>query len=365
MVAPKYPGAAAPKYPGAGGGGAAPKYPGAAAPKYPGASAPKYPGASSAPAAPAAEKKPPARPLMKADRTPIPMLPSGQSASTKNPPAEKVLFMHGFGDSAELVESFGLKGYAKAFPGAKVTAMEGTIKLSKEHLEAHMMKGELLDYALEGIVELYCWNDPEENTFAGKDFSKALDKLEQHIVKQGGYDVLCGFSDGARVCYAFMDRLPALNAKVATKLKMVVVSGQNKLLAHAPKVPPGSLKGVKFMHSVGDVDLGTCDFCKTDIKKESRHCLVCHDFDSCVDCYKNMNNLMHKLTPGTHGHTLEHEMRTRHPADTLIDQSCLEATAEATGLEIVYNALYTGGHVIPEEKDIFYTWMDKFYRGVL
>ena len=40
-------------------------------------------------------------------------------------------------------------------------------------------------------------------------------------------------SDGGRVCYAFLDRLPSVNAKVATKVKMVAV---NEKRAEADKI---------------------------------------------------------------------------------------------------------------------------------
>lgn len=127
------------------------------------------------------------------------------------------------------------------------------------------------------------------------------------MIAQGGYDVLVGFSDGGRLTYKILDRLGAIHEKVKVKTRMVAMMGQNKLLASPPTAPEGTLKGLKFFHAIGDTDLGTCDGCKDNIYKESLHCTVCHDFDMCLTCAKDMPAAIKRIPPGTHGHAIEHE----------------------------------------------------------
>ena len=58
---------------------------------------------------------------------------------------------------------------------------------------------------------------------ASMDF--ALDALEKHVVKEGGYDMIVGFSQGGEVVQNLLNRLQAINEKVEHKTKVIALFG--------------------------------------------------------------------------------------------------------------------------------------------
>jgi len=53
----------------------------------------------------------------------------------------------------------------------------------------------------------------------------ALDALEAHVVKEGGYDIILGFSQGGEVVQNLINRIQALNARVETKTAIIALFG--------------------------------------------------------------------------------------------------------------------------------------------
>ena len=156
------------------------------------------------------EENPPPRAVRKPDGTPIPFLTSNTSVA--NPPPTRIAFIHGFGESVELVEMFNLEGLKKAFPGCKVDAIEGPYKLTKAEIKEHMVKGDLRDMALQGQIDLNSWVPADAERARGVDFSRGLDTVERRFVQAGGYDIIVGFSDGGNLAFQFINHLESLQA---------------------------------------------------------------------------------------------------------------------------------------------------------
>lgn len=115
-------------------------------------------------------------------------------APVKNASPKKLLFLHGYGESAYLLESFAMGGLRKAFPGIQLTILEGTIKLTtKEQFEV-MPAGELREMAEMGDIEVFCHavnDDATKKAFEDKtrdpNLTPAIDRLEAKLIKDGGY----------------------------------------------------------------------------------------------------------------------------------------------------------------------------------
>ena len=270
------------------------------------------------------------------------------------------------GDRADLILTFGLNGLKSCFMGCTVDAINGSHRMTQQDLQDHMVKGKLRDMALAGHLELYAWRKPGDSQGNVEEFSEALDKVEKHIIASGGFEVIVGFSDGATLAYHLLNRLPSINATAITKTRMLVLTGSNDAVFKTrPAVPKGALVGVKLFHSIGDEDAGYCDSCLTELKDDYLRCTECSDFDICGACAKDMPAALAKHSLAKTSHTAAHKMQPRRVGDPLAEVETIKQYAAETGLEIVCNAVYQGGHKMPAPGQNVYTWIRQFYRGQL
>ena len=246
---------------------------------------------------------------------PVPMLPNRRISvrRTSKPiarrgseaaPPKKILFLHGYGARAGFGGgTFQLGGLAKAFPRCTVNVQAGTYKLGKKDFDS-MPKGELRDMAEAGDIDVF--GHAPTGTEASKNAMKehthdhelkpAIDALENRIVKDGGYDILAGFSQGGRVIYGLLDRLPALTRgrQSAARVKLVAMWGSG--LYETPP-PARSLEGkVKAFICQGEATRATsAAACRNQIDGDMWQCDVCNDFDLCVKCFEDHANACKKL----------------------------------------------------------------------
>lgn len=304
--------------------------------------------------------------------TPLPPAPPPKACipcvpAVKNPPPKKLLFLHGYGDSPELAEAFQLGGFQKAFPGIKCSVVAGPIKLTTKDFD-DMPKGELRDMAMAGDIDVYCHarTGSEESKAAHKAgkhdpaLVPAVDSLEKRLLKDGGYDILAGFSQGGQVIYQLLDRLPALNKRLANPVRMVAMWGSG--LYETPP-PAHHMEGkVKAFVCQGEADSGhNCDACREKIDGDMYNCDVCADFDLCVKCYKEHAVAVTKLRAGMK-HTVHHAM-TFMPFDTFaVRKHQIVDKLSENGVE-VQTSRCVGGHAMPQPEDKCYALFSKFYLG--
>lgn len=327
---------------------------------------PQHPAASKpapAPELPAA--KPTTRKLQQSDGSPIPMLPDGKSNSVSNPDPEKILFLHGFGDSVDLLDAFGLDGLRKTFgKQCTVQAIEGPYKLTHEEIEEHMVEGDLKDMALEGDLDLFSWCEAGVCRQNGVDFVKGLARVESELLTLGGADIIVGFSDGGQMIFQLLsERLAQLQPRLMRKIRMIVLIGVNDApFSHEVSTSPHVLNGIKVMHLSGNVDGGFCNVCREHLEGGYFRCAKCYDVDFCRKCHADGAVALAKLPKSDKFHTIACPMVQKSVGE-MLDPANLEMLV-AKGVEVAA-AQYPGGHVMPKAGDKAYEWLAKFYRGEL
>lgn len=149
----------------------------------------------------------------------------------------KVLYLYGYGQSAMLVEAKVLNGIKQMLPNAQVEVLEGFVRLTERKMYANIEDNNiaLTRMGVHEGVPLYCYApievppvDPNDFTAyvcenqgvrfakpAHADMQKAVDKTVEHIVRQGGYDLIMGFSCGGEVVSMVMGRLEEINRRAA------------------------------------------------------------------------------------------------------------------------------------------------------
>jgi hypothetical protein len=189
----------------------------------------------------------------------------------------KVLYLYGYGNSSQLVEANQLKGLKQMLPNAQIETLEGFIRLTKRKSYANSEDNNpnLVRMGLHEGVALYCYaeiecppEDPGDFTahkceaqgvmFAKakkKDMEWAVKKTAQHIIDNGGYDLICGFSCGGEVVAQLIGKLSEINEKVARPTRAVAMFGTRCLYGKygAPldgPIPHGLKVGLVF----GDMD---------------------------------------------------------------------------------------------------------------
>jgi len=89
--------------------------------------------------------------------------------------------------------------------------------------------------------------------------TNALDKLEEKIIAEGGYDVILGFSQGGEVVQNIVDRLASINSQVETKVKMIALFGSRtyykKYGAIKSTFAPGELSAFVAMGTADNEDI--------------------------------------------------------------------------------------------------------------
>lgn len=320
--------------------------------------------AAAASAAPEEVKRPP-RVLMKPNGTPIPILPSGITKSVQHPMPTNCLFLHGFGDNPELMENFGLQGLKSCFRGCQVEALPGTIKLTTAEVEEHMIKGELRDLALDGLFDLYSWCPPDVNRSNGVEFGASLDSIEQKVLSVGGYEVICGFSDGGMMAYQLLrDRLERLQPVLERKVRLLLLCGMNDSpFKRMPKCSRDTYAGVKIFHCSGDQDGGFCNMCMDELKGPYLRCETCYDMDVCAACHALGPAGIAKLPKKDRDHTVDHPMQKKVPGIDMINTATLEQLA-GCGIEVAHGQ-FKGGHKMPAEGDPVYQHVANFLAGKL
>jgi hypothetical protein len=288
--------------------------------------------------------------------------------SVKHPPAKKLLFLHGYADCAMLAESFQFGGLRKAFPGCEVQCFEGIVPLKTKEDFEHMPEGEMKTMAVSGDLPVFCYaritqeskkasKAQGENTF----LQPAIKALEAKVVKDGGYDILCGFSQGGEVVYNLADRIESINKKVKRPVRMLATFGSNITEWAGPSLNFGG-SGLKVFACQGVADSGfSCDSCGETTKDDRWNCNVCFDFDFCQKCYDDQDAAIKRL-PASKPHKKEHPM-TLCPFDHfgMHKQELVDKMSEV-GVE-TETARCAGGHSMPKDDDGCYTTMAKFYSG--
>jgi pimeloyl-ACP methyl ester carboxylesterase len=157
--------------------------------------------------------------------------PPRTTASTPDPSTNglRVLFLHGFGLSPDLVESIGgLQGLRKALPGARVEALAGFETLDLAHgptSAAFTFPGNGLstirDYQLATGEPLFGWANflpptepPDPHCPPGCGYSREDTSTMSSVTEQlldhaldGGYDLVVGFSQGGEYALLMASRL--------------------------------------------------------------------------------------------------------------------------------------------------------------
>jgi dienelactone hydrolase len=189
----------------------------------------------------------------------------------------KCLYLYGFGNSVALTETGPIKGVRKMLPGAQVDIMEGWYQLTKRSQYASIEDAnpQLVKMGLKEGVRLYCYAhievppDDPDNDFTvleckaqgikaakprKKDVDRAVDKTAEYIIKNGGYDMVCGFSCGGEVTSMLFKKLQYINERAERPTRIVGVFGTRCLYGkygnpceEAP-IPPGTKAFVVHGH---------------------------------------------------------------------------------------------------------------------
>jgi predicted esterase len=163
----------------------------------------------------------------------------------------KVLFLHGYGGNAALAEGTMLDGLKEAMPDARITVLEGHRRLWKSEHMAQLTGdkgGRLKEAALKGSHEGLSYGyiecppaSPDDPTLqvnadgvrwakmSRTDMQSAVWYVADFIEDRGGFDMVCGFSQGGEVIAELFKQLPTLNGKLATPVRMLVLFGTRNL----------------------------------------------------------------------------------------------------------------------------------------
>ena len=112
-------------------------------------------------------------------------------------------------------------------------------------------------------------------------------------------------------------------------------------------------------------DAGYCDACRKAIDAPYFRCSECFDLDFCAACHATPEASLHRVPTAAkrEKHLLTHRMAPAAPGDG-IDHARLAAIA-ATGIEVVANVTYAGGHEMPKGQDPVYKQLAKLFAGTL
>ena len=159
----------------------------------------------------------------------------------------KVLYLYGYANSEQLVRSGPIKDIEKSLKGAQIDVLEGWHQLSRRKDFANIEDNhpELVKMSLQEGVPAYCYAPIEvppesEDDFTAylckaqntrfakaskKDVDKACDKVVEHVVKQGGYDMIMGFSCGGEIVAQLVGRLSEINRRADRPTKAITLMG--------------------------------------------------------------------------------------------------------------------------------------------
>ena len=159
----------------------------------------------------------------------------------------KVLYLYGYGTSETLVKNGPLKELQKGLKGAQFDVLEGWHRLSKRSEFANIEDNhpELVKMSLQEGVPTFCYAPIEvpprsEDDFTAllckaqnikfakpalEDVEKAMDKIIEHIVEQGGYDMIMGFSCGGEIVSMLVGRLSEINKRAERPTKAITLMG--------------------------------------------------------------------------------------------------------------------------------------------
>jgi len=139
----------------------------------------------------------------------------------------RALFLHGYGMNADLAEYGMLPALKAALPAdVSLEVLQGWVALTEDrqfgNLGSDPANQSLVMHGRRGTVKLYGYADydgpgseeQEHGTWDVSTLSSVLDRVGQHIVSNGGYDVLIGFSQGGEIVANLVRRLPLINQQV-------------------------------------------------------------------------------------------------------------------------------------------------------
>lgn len=189
----------------------------------------------------------------------------------------KVLFLYGYGNSKALVEREQVQPLKDIFPNATIDVLEGNLQLTKrEHLACiEDNHPNLLRLWKDGGVPLYCYayhevppaskDDQTIQTCKGQklqyakptlmDTEAACERVAAHMIANGGYHAIFGFSCGGEIVSMLLGKLAEVNDKAAVKTTMVGLFGVRCLYDKYGSPLEGRLPaGLKVVHVHGCKD---------------------------------------------------------------------------------------------------------------
>ena len=143
----------------------------------------------------------------------------GRLGQLSGAPPPRLLFLHGFGNSATIAELQTMALKAEVCDDVKI--LEGTVVLAEEQLRtAAGLDADLRKEGLAGTMTLHGWYPVEvvgglnhPRSFA--DVSAAAGAIAELIVSAGGYDGIVGFSQGASTALVVAERVAEINERLA------------------------------------------------------------------------------------------------------------------------------------------------------
>ena len=143
-----------------------------------------------------------------------------------------------------------------------------------------------------------------------------------------------------------------------------MIAGMNEApFLRLPTAKPGALASLKLIHAKGVMDSGFCNACLDEIKGKFFRCKVCYDFDFCAACHSKGAASIAKLK-ANEKHDLSHEMGESE-VGAAVDPHIFETVAMQTGMEVVANVPFEGGHAMPSEGDKVWDLIARFHAGKL
>ncbi len=148
----------------------------------------------------------------------------GRFGELSGRPPLKVLYLHGFANSSMIgeLQVLGLEAGLRT----KVEMLQGFVKLDDEQIRyGKGMDEDMRSAGLAGEIELFSYyavkNEPGQ-LFVNmpkrlEDFTSAADRVIEHIVEQGGYDGIVGFSQGATMSLMVAERIAEVHERCAAR----------------------------------------------------------------------------------------------------------------------------------------------------
>jgi len=188
----------------------------------------------------------------------------------------KILYLYGYGTSAMLCEREQLAGLKATFPNATIDVLEGFHPLTeRKHLVCIEDNHPTLLSLWRSKTPLYCHayhecppSDPADFTAqystaqqvqyakpSKADMEAAVAKTAEHMVANGGFHAVIGFSCGGEIVAQLIGKLAEINDKVTTPTSFVGIFGSRCLYPKYGSPLEGRLPpGLKAVHVHGTKD---------------------------------------------------------------------------------------------------------------